>query len=75
MMIITIRDERAFRANAWPYYFLYIGVGIFFGVGSVLQIQGYVYPALVAYLFQLACSVWWYAYHLQRKKLVEVKNI
>ena len=75
MKIITIRDEKAYEANIVLYYWFYIGVGIFFGVSSTLMIQGYVYPALVACLFQIACGVWWYAYHLQRKKLIEVKSV
>ena len=75
MKIITIRNEEKYKATTFMYEWLYIGVGVFFGVGSALLIQGYEYGALIAFLLQLACSVWWYTYHLQRKKLMEVKNI
>lgn len=75
MMIITIRDEESYDRNNWNYSLTYYAAGIFFGAGVVLTGQGNMFQGVLALLLQIMFSIWWYVYHLERKKLVEVKNI
>ena len=74
MKIITIRDEKAYTRNQFAYGYLYAFSCVFAGAAFVLVMQGHP-NALAMFLGQLMCGVWWKVSSIERKKLMEVKNI